>query len=574
MALELTPEQKSIGKRNFEQASADIERAKQVADRERIKKSGGGSMSRRTFMEVSAAAGAVVPLSAAAYFGYSSWKGGSDKPVKVAMIGCGDEGGVLIGDHNPEFMQFVAVCDVRPYNQKRIFEGEKEGPRKGLNKIYGVDEAKKIAVYDDYKKLIGDAKKLGIEAVVIATPLHLHDVMAIDCMKAGLHVLCEKLMARTITKCKAMIKAAHDNNVLLNIGHQRHYSMLYAHATEIIKNGILGDIKHIRALWHRNNSWPYVYDPQKEPALAEGFELPALRDGWCKPIYKMDADALKDKARIEGYGYKSLDELIRWRLYNRTGGGLMAELGSHQMDASSIFLGKVHPLAVYGVGGKHFYRKGKNDRESDDGVYVTYEFPGNNHPNGPKGGNDPDDVVVVTYSSFNTNSFEEYGECLMGSRGTMIVEREADVYLYKENEPGKAKSGGKDTTLTVSTAGGKPAMEASSTWGGGGTAAISKGASGPKWDTEVRGYRSEMEHFAYLIRKWDSKIGWQKKDGKYVQETPRCPGEVAMADAILALVANMSMATRKRIEFDPAWFDPEKAENPEAIYDPSGKLTT
>jgi predicted dehydrogenase len=563
MALEYTPEQKAIGKRNFEQASADLERSRQA----------GKDPSRRTFMQAAAAAGAIVPLSAATYFGYSSWKGGSQKPVRAAMIGCGDEGGVLIGDHNPEYMQFVAVCDVRPYNQKRIFDGEKDGPRKGLNKIYGVDTAKKIAVYDDYKKLIADAKTLGLEAVVIATPLHLHAPMAIDCMKAGLHVLCEKLMARTITKCKEMIKAAKDNNVLLNIGHQRHYSMLYAHANELVKSGLLGDIKHIRCLWHRNNSWPYSVASEKEK-LAEGFELPALRDGWCKPIYKIDADALKDEAKIKEYGYKNLEELCRWRLYNRTGGGLMAELGSHQMDASSIFLGKVHPLAVYGVGGKHFYRKGKNDRESDDGVYVTYEFPGANHPNGPKGGNDPDDIVVVTYSSFNTNSFEEYGECLMGSRGTMIVEREADVYLYKENEPGKAKSGGKDTTVTVSTTGAKPAMEASSTWGGGGAAAISKGASGPKWDTEVRGYRTEMEHFAYLVRNWDAKLGWQKKDGKYVQEVPRCHGEIAMADAILALVANMSMATRKRIEFDPAWFDPDKPENPESIYDPQGKLTS
>jgi predicted dehydrogenase len=561
MALDLTPEQKAFGRRNFEQASADIERAKQA----------GKDPNRRTFMQVAAAAGAVVPLTAAAYFGYDSWKG--NKAVKAALIGCGDEGGVLIGDHNPEFMEFVAVCDIRPFNQKRIFTGEPSGPRKGLDKIYGKDTAKKIKVFTDYKELIAEAKKLGIEAVVIATPLHLHEQMAVDCMKAGLHVLCEKLMARTITKCKEMIKASKDNKVLLNIGHQRHYSMLYAHALEIVNSGILGDIKHIRALWHRNNSWPYDPKIEKEP-LAKGFELPYYRDGWCKPIYRSDADALNDPAKIKEYGYKDLEELCRWRLYNRTGGGLMAELGSHQLDASSIFLGKVKPLAVYGCGGKFFYGPGRNDRQSDDAVFVTYEFPGRNHPNGKHGGKDPSDIVVVTYSSFNTNSFEDYGECLMGSRGTMIVEKEAEVYLFKENEPGKPKSGGKDTTITVSTTGGKPAMEASSTWGGGGAAAISKGSSAPAWDTEVRGYRTEMEHFAYLVRKWDKDLGWAKKDGKFQQEVPKCHGEIAMADAILALTANMAMATKKRIEFDPKWFDPDATENPEAIYDPKGELTS
>src|SRR5436189_2595 len=79
----------------------------------------------------------------------------------------------------------------------------------------------------------------------------------IGCMRAGKHVLCEKLMARTVSQCKEMIKVAKETNRILSIGHQRHYSMLYAHATELIQAGMLGDVNHIRALWHRNFSWPW-----------------------------------------------------------------------------------------------------------------------------------------------------------------------------------------------------------------------------------------------------------------------------------------------------------------------------
>src|SRR5207244_1996388 len=164
---------------------------------------------------------------------------------------------------------------------------------------------------------------------------------------------------------------------------------------------------------------------------AEGRNIPnTIRDGWKPDIRKENNDALaKD---IKKYGYKSMEELVRWRLYNRTGGGLMAELGSHQLDACSIFLGKVHPLAVTGVGVKSFYGPGRNDRDINDHVFVTYEFPGPNHPRGPARpdgtrGNDSNDVVVVTYSSISTNQFENYGECLMGTRGTMIVEQEQRV---------------------------------------------------------------------------------------------------------------------------------------------------
>ena len=555
MALDLTAEQKETGRKNFESAT--------------------GELSRRGFMKSMVAGAAVVPVSAAVFYGYESWKG--NKAVRTALIGCGDEGGVLIGDHNPEFLEIVAVADIRPSNMKRIFEGEKApSPRKGLNNYYGKDAEKSIKQFGNYEELLDPAviKSLGLEAVIIALPLHLHDVAAIKFMEAGIHVLCEKLMARDITRCKNMVKKAYETKMLLSVGHQRHYSMLYAHAVEVVNSGVLGDIKHIRALWHRNNSWPFSASEKDKEGFATGndidgtpFDLPYYRDGWCKPVPKEDADALlKDPKAVEKYGYKTIKELTRWRLYDRTGGGLMAELGSHQLDASSIFLGKVHPLSVQGVGGKFFYGPGRNDRESDDSVFVTFEFPGPKHPKAGKGGTDANDIVVVTYSSINTNSFESYGECLMGSRGTMIVEEEREVYLFKEPEPGKAKSGGKDTGIAVtSTKDGKPVTEASSTWGGAG-AAVVKQANAPKWDTNVRGYRSEMEHFAFCVRKWDKKIGWEKKDGKFVQEVPRCHGEVAMADAILALTANMAMDKKTRIVFEPEWFEVDSASVPETKY--------
>ncbi len=576
MSTKLTDEEKAIGLRNFNQARADM--ATQA-----------DGVSRRTFMKSALSAGGVIPVSAAVYFGYDQWKG--NKAVRTAFIGVGDEGGVLIGEHNPEYNQVVAVCDVRPYNQTRIFEGEANGPRKGLNKIYGKDAAAKIKVFDSVQALLDAKTELGLEAVVIATPLFTHKDIAIKCMEAGLHVLCEKLMARTITQCKEMIAAAKKNGVLLNIGHQRHYSLLYAHAAELVHDGILGDIKHIRAQWPRNNSWPFdaakarAEKGLKAIADEKRFKLPELQDGWYPPIYKVDADALTDD-KVKALGYKNLEELVRWRCFDRTGGGLMAELGSHQLDASSIFLGHVHPLSVQGVGGQFFYgdsRKaekgiptGPNARESEDGVFVTFEFPGKNHPAAGKGGKDENDVVVVTYSSFNTNEFEDYGECLMGSRGTMLVEKEANVYLYKEKAKGAAAGGGgaaKETNVKVTTAAGKaPVMEAASTWGGAGGPAITKGPSGPAWDTDIRGYRQEMEHFAYCVRRWQEmkqRVSYEKgSDGKlkYADILPRCHGEVAMADAIIALTANMAMDTRQRIAFESNWFNPEAPDVPETKY--------
>jgi predicted dehydrogenase len=533
MSIFTTPEQREAGRANFDAA---VRRH---------------AVNRRDFMKGLLAAGAAVPVTAAAYYGYQKLQG---NPVKAGLIGAGDEGGVLVGEHNKDYLQFVAVADIRPSNMKRIFVGQPNTPRKGFNLLYG-GEAKSIKQYDDYKQLLADKD---IEAVVIALPLHLHAPVAIEAMKAGKHVLCEKLMAWDVASCKDMIRVADEQDRILSIGHQRHYSLLYAHAVEVINSGELGDVKYIRALWHRNNTWPLLDKDGKQLTDEKG--RPLLRDSWRPPIPKEDRDALE--AAIRQHGYKSMDELVRWRLYNRTGGGLMAELGSHQLDACSIFLGKVHPLAVSGVGTKSFYldEYRNHEREVDDHVFVTFEFPGPNYyaSKDDHAIKDKNDVVIVTYSSINTNSFDNYGECVTGTHGTMFVEKEETIALFPERNPNQPADAARGTTLTVTTAGGgKPAVDTSGSTGSSepikaaATGAASLGAGPPS-----RGYREEMEDFAYCVRLWNQA---NKKD----RRLPRCHGRVAMADAIIALTANVAMRKRQRIEFDPRWFDAASREVPD-----------
>jgi predicted dehydrogenase len=551
MALDMTSEQRAVGEQNFQKAKEAL------------------GLDRRSFLKTGIlGAGALGGSAAAVYFGYQTLQG---KPVLAALIGGGDEGGVLVGEHNPEFLRFVAVCDIRPTNLRRIYDGEPLGLRKGFKRIYGLSAEKDIKSFTDpealYQWLASDPKGKEVEAVVIALPLHLHAPVAIKIMQIGkergkpIHVLCEKLMAWNVKQCKQMIKVAKDTGSVLSIGHQRHYSMLYSHALEVIKASILGDVKHIRALWHRNFSWPYKHDPKKGKQV-KGITEPKIRDGWFQPVLEEDYDALVDL--VKQFGYDSVEQLIRWRLFPETGGGLMAELGSHQLDASSIFLGKVRPLHVQGFGGKLFFSKERgNDRDIDDHVFVTYTFPGKNHPRGPKGGKDEHDLVVLTYSSISTNSFEQYGECLMGTRGTMIVESEQRVMLYTEKDPTKK---GNQRSMEVSVTTRTPdqaAADASSTWGGP-SASVSAAAGAATVAGPVsRGYREEMEDFAYCVRMWDPKVGYRKRGGKYVQRLPRCHGEVAMADAIIALSANAAMHKGARIGFKDDWFDADSPALPD-----------
>jgi predicted dehydrogenase len=523
------------------------------------------------------------------------------------MIGTGDEGGVLIGEHNPEFLEIAAVCDIRPTNLRRAFDGEPTGLRKGLKKVYGGNWVD-IKQFNDYFQFMTYLKEhKDIQALVIALPLHLHAKVAIEAMKIGydrgepIHILTEKLMGWNIQQCKAMIRTARKTGSILSVGHQRHYSMLYAHAAEALQYGILGDIKHIRALWHRNNSWPYA--AESVPVAYDKSihqSTPMFRDGWFNPIAKEDFDALKDtlgnlKDEQGNRFFDDIEQLVRWRLYNQTGGGLMAELGSHQLDACSIFLGKVHPIAVSGVGVHSFYdyaEPGKKDewgprnpRDVEDHVFTTYEFPGKNYyerdskgqiveKDGKRLVKDRHDVVVVTYSSISTNGFEPYGECIMGSRGTMIVEMEQKLMLFGEQQPGK-RGKPKEMAVAATTAGkDKAALEASSTWGGPASGpSAGSGPAGTAGGTISRGYKEEMEDFAVCIGAWDAKKAREEYErdggkGKTEQRQTRCHGEIAMADAIVALTAIRTFhagdnGADRRIVFKDEWFDANNDDVPD-----------
>lgn len=516
MALDLTPEQKATGKTNFQRVVGKL-----------------STMDRRRFMQGLIAGGTAAPLAAAAYFGYNN-TAFRERPVKAGIIGAGDEGGVLVGEHNPNFVEFIAYSDIRPTNQRRIFNGEPTGPRKGFKHHYGADCERSIKLYENYRDMLADPE---IEMVVIALPLNLHMEATVAALDAGKHVLCEKLMGWNIRQCRDMISAAHRNNKLLSIGHQRHYSMLYAHAVEVIDSGQLGEVRHIRALWHRNQTGAFTTE------TVDGREMRRYtRDSWRKPILPDDAAHLRGRD-LRPYGFSDLNELVRWRLFRRTGGGLMAELGSHQLDACSIFLGKKKPLAVNAFGGKHFY---EDDREVEDHVYCVYEFPGKEYdPAVPARDNNglpvSNDIVTVTYSSISTNDFEPYGECMMGSNGTMIVEKEQEVYLYG--------TGGRATSVTAS-AGGLTAMDAAGSGPPTERQAADVGAASLGHAPPSRGYREEMEHLAYCIRMRE-----QGTSRDLATLLPRCGGQAAMADAILALAANASMRTGQRIEFNPRWFE-------------------
>ncbi|UUL84014.1 Gfo/Idh/MocA family protein [Sphingomonas qomolangmaensis] len=263
--------------------------------------------------------------------------------VRLGVIGTGDRGRALIQNiAKTRNCTVAAICDNYAPNlaKGRALVGSG------------------VRAFSDYRAML-DAR--GLDALVIATPLHLHARPAADGFAAGLHVWCEKAMARTIEDCGAMVKQAQGSGKILQIGHQRMFHPTYLNALKRVKAGEIGTVTQIRASWHRNNSWRRAV-----PAGAS-------------------------------------DRQINWRLYRDSSAGLMTELATHQIQVGNWFLDGV-PTRVIGSGSICFWKDG---REVYDHVALIYEYAG-----GRK----------LIYTSLLNNARYGCEEQIQGSTGTIEPE--------------------------------------------------------------------------------------------------------------------------------------------------------
>ena len=389
------------------------------------------------------------------------WKARRMRPVRTGIVGCGGQGGVLIENCPSSHMNLIAVCDIAPDHFER-----------GLEKVRSLHNPEAQG-YTDFEEML---KRRDIEAVVVAAPLWLHEPFTVAALEAGKHVFCEKMMSHGIDGCRNMINAAQAARRNLQVGHQRNYNPLYQEAYQMIQNGVIGDIYHVRALWHRNTSWR-------------------------RKVPNLDFDP-------SPWGYPTLEHLKNWRLYEKFSQGLMAELGSHQLQVVNWFTGS-RPTAVYGSGGTYRFKDG---REVPDHVYVTYDYP---------------EGLTFTYSSIQSNRLDHYYEQFMGTEGTIILSGEREAMLFSEGQKGTQA-----TQIEVeAVASSGPVMSASESRMRDATGSQVSG-DGNKFNP-LRAYGDELAGFCNTVRHGAPNL---------------CEGEEAMDACTPIIRANESIARAEKLD--------------------------
>ncbi|MCY9667985.1 Gfo/Idh/MocA family oxidoreductase [Paenibacillus alginolyticus] len=175
--------------------------------------------------------------------------------VKVAVIGCGT---IANNEHIPAYManqdaEIKYFCDIL-----------KERAETAVKK-YGCGKAVK-----DYHNILNDPE---LEAVSICTPNHIHASIAIDFLRAGKNVLCEKPAARTYSEVLEMQNAQHQTGKILNIGVVNRFNTGVNIIKKMIENGDLGELYHVCISFRAHRSIPGLGGAFTTKSIAGGGAL-------------------------------------------------------------------------------------------------------------------------------------------------------------------------------------------------------------------------------------------------------------------------------------------------------------
>src|SRR5579862_124085 len=239
-------------------------------------------LSRRDVLKVAGAAGAVAAALPGAPF-IQKVRAANDV-VQFGIIGSGSRGTYLMKHMKTiDTGRCVAICDIQ---QEAIDHG-----------VQTIGTNPKT--FKDYRELL--AMK-DVDAVFVTVPLFVHFPITRDALMAGKHVFCEKCLVFKPEEVHALRKLAADHpKQILQTGLQRRYSYFYQTVKQMVDKGILGDVHHIHAQWHRN----MINKPSALWTMKPGGE----------------------------------GNIANWRVFRSMSGGLTAELTSHQVDVADWMFG-------------------------------------------------------------------------------------------------------------------------------------------------------------------------------------------------------------------------------------------
>lgn len=268
---------------------------------------------------------------------------GPNDQINIGGIGMGgSKGGFRQGLHDTRAVggkngcKVVAVCDVDRTH------------REEAGKEFQLDAASQ---YLNYRELLA---RPDIDAVVIGTPDHWHAVMAVDAMRAGKDVYCEKPLTHNIDEGKTLVRVARETGRVFQVGSQQRSDARFRLACELVRNGRIGTIKRVEA---------------RLPGGSAGGPFPVLP-------YPSDLDWNRWLGPAPYTEYVKERTHGSWRHWYEYAGGMVADWGAHHFDIAQWGLGtdRSGPVRIESKGEFPPQAKEKNAYDTPTQFEITFTY--------------------------------------------------------------------------------------------------------------------------------------------------------------------------------------------------------
>lgn len=303
---------------------------------------------------------------------------GANDRVRVGVVGFSDR---HRSTHMPCFLNHYQELNFDVVGVSDIWKLRREEGAAMWKAKLGHD----VAAYRNNEEMY--ARK-GVDAVFVGTADFQHALHAIEAVKAGCDVYCEKPFAETMEDNRAALKAIKASDRIVQIGSQRRSGANYHAAEAFIKSGKFGPITMVELTWNVNQPGRW-----RRPELLG--QLKEADTDWQRFLMNRPADAFDPRKYLE------------YRLFWPYSSGLPGQWMSHQIDTVHWFTGLSHPRSVVANGGIYVWKDG---RKNWDTLTAVFDY-------GPA--NDPASGFQVTFGSRMHNGDERPAEIYYSNGGEL-----------------------------------------------------------------------------------------------------------------------------------------------------------
>ena len=220
--------------------------------------------------------------------------------INLGAIGCGNMG-------TSNLRSFLAQKDCRVVAACDVDNNHLTHAVGIVNRQY---QNKDCKAYRDFRELLA---RTDIDAVMVATPDHWHELVAVEAAAHKKDIYGEKPLAHTVVEQQAIVRAVHQNQRIWQTGSWQRSVALFRKAAEIVRNGLIGEVTHVEIGLPGGNRNSGNAATQMTPS-----EVPP----------ELDYDLWLGPSKMMPYIQGRVHRNWRWN-YNTGGGQLMDWIGHH-----------------------------------------------------------------------------------------------------------------------------------------------------------------------------------------------------------------------------------------------------